>query len=58
MNGAVDANGAPKTLYVGNLDHQVIIQCVSSDVNTLVPRSQMNSLWLCSVKLDQSRAVK
>jgi len=37
MNGAVDANGAPKTLYVGNLDHQVTDELILALFNQIGP---------------------
>ena len=35
MNGAVDANGAPKTLYVGNLDNGVTEDLILAVFNTI-----------------------
>lgn len=37
MNGAVDANGAPKTLYVGNLEHQVTDELILALFNQIGP---------------------
>ena len=44
MNGHVDQNGAPKTLYVGNLDNSItedLIVAVFGQVSLVSPKSNL-----------------